>query len=328
MMRCLLRFLAFAALLTGLGPAIAQDGAIDAPAPAPAPTIATPVETVPADTGSAEAGRLDARPALWVVRDADTTIYLFGTIHILRPEIVWFEGPIRAAFDASQQVVVEVVPRPGDEGLMARRGIRTEGAPLSALLPAPHWQRYVQALEAAGLGAAQADQVKPWFAALMLSVAPLDNLGYTPEYGADAVIQAAATEAGKTLTGLETTEEQVGFFDTLPADDQLALLKQTLDEIPSLHVTLEKMIGAWARGDPERLGPLLNETMKGSTLLEKRLLAERNARWADWIKARLDQPGTVFIAVGAGHLAGSASVQHMLRQRGLQAELVRGAQPE
>jgi len=321
MMRCTFRFLPLALLFAPGGGALAQSQAAEPPAPvvAPAPAAA------PAESQTAETERIHVRPALWAVRDEDTTIYLFGTIHILRPQIIWFEGPIRQAFDAAQQVVVEVVPRPGDGELMARRGISPDGPGLSSLLPAPHWRRYVEALRAMGMPVEQFDHVKPWFASLFLSVAPLDNLGYSQQSGADHVIEAAASEAGKELMGLETTEQQVGFFDTLPPDDQLALLKQTLDEIPSLNITLEKMIAAWGRGDPERLGALLNESMSGSALLEKRLLAERNSRWADWIKARMAQPGTVFIAVGAGHLAGPASIQHQLRVRGLHADLVRDA---
>jgi len=315
MMRRKSRLLALALLLA---PATASH-AQEAEAP-PLPPVAAPADAP--SSPEAERPLTHVRPALWVVRDEDTTIYLFGTIHILRPDIAWFEGPVRAAFDAAQQVVIEVVAQPGDEQIMARRGMRLDGPALSTLLPPRHWRRYVDILRSHGMSADQLDHVKPWFASLFLSIAPLGGLGYSPESGVDVTIAAAAREAGKTLIGLETTEEQVGFFDTLPADDQLAMLKSTLDEIPKLGITLEKMIAAWGRGDPDRLGPLVNETMGGSSLLEKRLLAERNARWADWIKARLEQPGTVFMAVGAGHLAGNASVQRLLQARGIRAELV------
>ena len=321
-MRSKFRFLALALLLQGGGGAFARDQAAASPPPAVAPA------PVPAQAPVPEAGQVHVHPALWVVRDADTTIYLFGTIHILRPQIVWFDGPIRRAFDSAQQLVVEVVTRPGDEQIMARRGMRSDGPTLSSLLPEPHWRRLVETLNAVGLPVEQFDHAKPWFASLLLSVLPLGQMGYRSEDGADRTLQAMASTDGKELTGLETTEEQVGFFDGLPDDEQLALLKQTLDEIPSLNVTLEKMIAAWGRGEPDRLAALLNESMSGSALLEKRLLTERNSRWADWIKARLEQPGTVFVAVGAGHLAGPASVQHMLHARGIEAERVRDVPAE
>ena len=110
-----------------------------------------------------------------------------------------------------------------------------------------------------------------------------------------------------------------GFFDDLPDDLQIALLGETLDELPKLQDMIEKMMAAWAKGEPKMLASLLNESVETNPELEKRLLTDRNARWADWIKARLEKPGTVFMAVGAGHLAGEKSVQAMLRQRGLVA---------
>lgn len=271
-----------------------------------------------------EAGTVEARPALWVVRDEDTTIYLFGTIHLLKPELRWFEGPIRAAFDESQEVVLEVAERDekASQNLMMVRALALDGLPLSNRLDETTREAYFATLKKHGVSPILFDRVKPWFAALTITVLPLQSLGYSPESGVDRAIQAEAVKAGKTLIGLETAEEQIGFFEQLPEAVQLTLLKETIAELPKIPDTIERMLGAWGAADVDTLARLLNETTEQSAEIERILLSDRNARWAEWIEDRMSRPGTVFMAVGAGHLAGDKSVQRMLTDRGLNATSV------
>ncbi|MBN8830161.1 MAG: TraB/GumN family protein, partial [Sphingomonadales bacterium] len=161
------------------------------------------------------------------------------------------------------------------------------------------------------------------FATFTLTVLPLRSLGYDPESGADRLIEATARAQGKKLAGLETSAQQIGFFSSLPDALQLELLSETLDELPTLPETIEQMIGAWAAGEPDRLSAIMNESVDSDPVLEKRLLTDRNSNWAEWIKARMDRPGVVFMAVGAGHLAGKGSVQDMLAVRGITTRRVR-----
>lgn len=262
---------------------------------------------------------VDAHPALWVVKDDDTTIYLFGTIHLMKPGIRWFEGPVRSAYDGAQQIVLEVASTDDadDQSKIMRRAMAIDAPTITSRLPEASREKYLTALSSHGLAPILFDRVKPWFATLTLSVLPLRSYGYDPENGVDHMIKLAAIADGKTLTGLETADEQIGFFEGLPEDLQLALLAQTLDELPKLGETISQMIAAWSAGEPEQLAKLMNESVDANPELEKRLLTDRNARWADWIKQRLNMPGTVFMAVGAGHLAGSNSVQDMLEARGI-----------
>lgn len=286
----------------------------------------TPALPVPAKAPAAPAGNIvHAHPALWVVKDADTTIYLFGTIHLLKPDLRWFEGSVRKAFDQSQQVVVEVADKDqaAAQGSIMQRALLLDGPTITSRLPEASREKFVAALQSHNLPPAVFDKVKPWFASITLAVLPLHNLGYDPKSGADHLLQKAALESGKTLTGLETAEEQIGFFDSLPEPVQMTMLSQTLDELPKLGDTIARMIDVWSRGQPDRLADLMNESVNANPELEKLLLTDRNDRWADWIKARLDKPGTVFIAVGAGHLAGKLSVQAMLKQRGIASRLIK-----
>lgn len=268
----------------------------------------------------------DADPALWAVKDKDTTVYLFGTIHVLKPGLSWFDEAVKTAFDRSNEVKLELVMP--DQAAMTKlvmaTGVAPAGAPpLTEQLPADKRPAFTKAVVDMGLPANALDRFRPWLAATQLSIAPLSKMGYDSANGPEAVITAAAKQAGKPLTGLETAEQQLGFFGSLSQPAQLQFLESTVDELPKLDETMATMVKEWADGDPDALAREMNDNLKDSPEVAKVLLTDRNARWAQWIKGRMAQPGTVFIAVGAGHLAGPDSVQAQLAKLGLKAERIR-----
>ena len=267
----------------------------------------------------------DADPALWVVKDKDTTIYLFGTIHVLKPGMTWFDEAVKTAFDRSQQVVLELVmPDPAKmQTLVMATGVAKDGPTLTEQLPADKRAAYAKAVTDLGLPANAFDRFKPWLAATNLSIAPLSKLGYDAANGPEQVITAAAKAAGKPVVGLETFEGQLGIFDGLSKPAQVKLLESTIDELPSANATMDKMVADWARGDPDALAREMNKGLKDSPEVAKALLTDRNKRWAGWIAERMRTPGTVFIAVGAGHLAGANSVQEQLKAYKLDAVRVK-----
>ncbi|OAN58805.1 TraB/GumN family protein [Sphingomonas sp. TDK1] len=271
--------------------------------------------------GSCNAAQTDAKPALWAVRDGDTTVYLFGTVHLLRPDLRWFEGPVRTAFDASDTLVLELVmpPQAETQALLDRLG-RTPGDPTVAALPAPEHARLEGALRQAGLSPQSLDRDEPWLAALTLSLLPLQRLGYDDASGVEQVLRAAAKKAGKRVQGLETAEQQFGYFDHLSAAAQGRLLGDTLAGLPETGATIDAAVAAWSKGDADALAGQLNADLSGNPELRDTLLLRRNRAWADWIATRLQQPGTVFVAVGAGHLAGESSVLALLSRAGRKVE--------
>ncbi|USU08743.1 TraB/GumN family protein [Sphingomonadaceae bacterium OTU29MARTA1] len=274
----------------------------------------------------AAAAANDADPALWVVRDKDTTVYLFGTIHVLKPGLTWFDEAVKTAFDRSDEVKLEIVmPDPATmQGLVQATGVAAPGTPpLTQRLPEAKRAAFTKAVTDLGLPAYALDRYKPWLAATQLSVAPLSKLGYSNSNGPEEVISAAAKQARKPLTGLETPEQQLGFFGSLSDQAQLQFLESTVEELPKLDSTMASMVDDWARGDPDALAREMNEELKSSPEVAKVLLTDRNVRWASWIKGRMATPGTVFIAVGAGHLAGPDSVQAQLAKLGVKAERVK-----
>ncbi|MFC3582111.1 TraB/GumN family protein [Sphingomonas hylomeconis] len=267
----------------------------------------------------------DADPALWVVKDADTTIYLFGTIHVLKPGLTWFDDGVKTAFDASDDLVLEMIQPPAAEmqGIVLKAGFTTEGKTLPEKLAAPDRAAYLKALSGFGLPANALDRADPWLAATQLSLIPVMKSGYDTSNGPETVLSAAAKAAGKKVIGLETAEQQIGYFDTLPETLQIAFLNSTVKDLPEVNKSLAGMVDDWSAGKPERLGKTLNEGMRDTPEIGRVLLTDRNIRWADWIGTRMQQPGTVFVAVGAGHLAGKDSVIAQLKRHKLKAVRVK-----
>lgn len=268
----------------------------------------------------------DADPALWVVKDRDTTIYLFGTVHVLKPGLSWFDEAVRAAFDKSQSVVLEMVQPDAQtmQSIVAARAMSPASAPpLTETLPADKRAAYAKAMADVGLPANAFDRMKPWFAAVNLSLLPLMKSGYDPNQGPEQVLTAAAKAANKPVSGLETAEQQIGYFDALSAPAQVTFLTGTVDELPNIGETMASMVADWSKGDAEALGKLMNDKLKDTPEVAKLLLFDRNARWADWIARRMKEPGVVFVAVGAGHLAGHESVIDKLKPYKLKAVRVK-----
>jgi len=277
--------------------------------PAPTPAAAT----IPAD------------PALWVVKDQDTTIYLFGTIHALKPRLSWFDSAVRKAFDASGQLVLEI-PLPTQEqakAVIVPLAMDATGKPLTQKLSTEDRKVYAAAMAKLGIPETAFDTFEPWFAGVTLAQIELQKAGFNAAEGVEVALNAAATASGKPVSGLETLEQQLGFFHNLPQADQIAFLISSAKEIDKFDATINAMLDRWKAGDAEGLSALMNEDLSSQPNLYKVLLADRNARWADWIDNRLKTPGTVFIAVGAGHLAGKDSVQAYLAKHHLVAERVR-----
>jgi uncharacterized protein YbaP (TraB family) len=281
-------------------------------------TTALPACAQPAPAPAAQ----DADPALWVVKDADTTIYLFGTIHVLKPGLSWFDEAVKTAFDGSKELVLEMVEPDAAtmQGIVMAKAIAAPGtAPLSQQLPESKRAAFAAAVKDAGVPAAAADRLKPWFASVTISFGPIIKAGYDPKQGPEAILSAAAKAAGKPVSGLETAEQQIGFFDSLSQQAQVTYLESTLDELPKGATQLDGMVVDWSKGQTDKLAATMNEAMKDSPEVAKTLLYDRNGRWATWISERMKQPGTVFVAVGAGHLAGDQSVQAKLAAYKLKA---------
>lgn len=265
----------------------------------------------------------DADPAIWVVKDPDTTIYLFGSFHALDGKHDWFNDEVKTAFDASHEVVLEILApeNPAEiQALMAKYAPDTSGKPLSSRLSPEGRAKLHARLAALGAPPTAFDKTKPSFATLSLVVAESQKLGLTGEHGTEAVLTSAAKKAGKTLGNLETMDFQLGLFASMPDALQIAMLESTLKDMDQMPAMSETMKQKWVTGDAAGFAKLMHGMNAQSPQGYKLIFSDRNATWAKWIDDRLDRPGTVFMAVGAGHLAGQSSVQDLLAKRGIKAK--------
>lgn len=289
-----------------IGPAVSAQQAH--PTPQPVETVkATPL----------------AQPALWKVSDEDTTIYLFGTIHLLPKGIEWYDGKVAQAFEQSQELVTEIpeIPQQQTMSVTMQLGALPQGQTLRGTMTKDERAKFEAALHSLKVPAGAFDSMKPWLASVALATIPLMQAGYSLENGVEAQLDQRNKALGHPRSGLETLEYQLGIFDGLSPEAQKTYLFETIDALPDFPKEIDKMVGAWSKGDAQTLAKLLNDGMEEPALY-KALLSDRNRNWSAWIDERLDRPGTVFIAVGAGHLGGKDSVQEFLGKAGIKVERV------
>lgn len=266
---------------------------------------------------------LAAAPQAWVVRDGDTEITLFGTIHALPAGTNWLSPAVAARFDAADTLVLEAILPDDPQALMpliTQIGMPPGLKPMAERLPAAALPKITAAAVAAGVPMATLDRMESWLAAVTLGDAALQGMGVNAAAGVEAQLTARARAQAKPTIGLETAEQQLRFFDGMPQADQTAMLLATLDDVADAKGDMARMLTLWQAGDVDAIARDFDADMRATPLLRQRLLVARNLRWAEWIGGVLKRPGKVFVAVGAGHLGGPDGLLAQLRARGLTPE--------
>lgn len=264
-------------------------------------------------------------PALWRIADADSEIWLFGSVHVLPPELEWRSARVNAAFASADELVLETdTSESGAAELAAltlRLGALPAGETLSARLDEHGRAALADAARKIGADPAALDRARPWLAALQISYGYAIQQGHDPNAGVEMVLAAEARAAGKPIGFLETPEQQLRTLADLSPEDELRFLQATLRQLEAQDDQLDELDAAWVRGDTEALFRVIDPQMKeAGRAAYDALLTRRNAAWADEIARRLEGSGDVFIAVGAAHLIGPDSVVAMLRARGIAVE--------
>lgn len=264
-----------------------------------------------------------AEPALWVVRDADSTLYLFGTVHVLKPGQEWRSPKVTKALSEAQELVLEVkLPdNPAEaQGLFLKYGMDPAN-PLPARLRPDEWEKLKVVAAGMGLPEQALAAMRPWLAAMTLQLAPLSKAGYDPQSGVELKLTADAKASSKPINALETVEQQVRFFADMPPEAELAMLRAALEDVDEAVQQLDGMVTAWAAGEPQKLeDAFVEEFRREYPQLYKVALVQRNQEWARQIEKKLAGSGVSFIAVGAGHLVGPDSVQAELARKGIKSE--------
>lgn len=268
----------------------------------------------------ATARPITATPALWVVRDADTEIVLLGAIHVLPDSVEWRGGRVGGAIARADTLVLEVGDIADPQAQSARflaLGRSDALPPVGDRVPAELRGELARIAGDSGPPLATLDRLKSWAAAVALGGGMWRDIGASREDGVDSVLADIFIRAKKPIVGLETADAQFALFDSLSEADQRVLLARAIVEGHDPKARFAAMLDAWAKGDTTAIAATFGDTMRASPTLADALIGKRNAAWADWIARRMETPGRVLVAVGAGHLAGAGSVQERLQAKGL-----------
>ena len=272
-----------------------------------------------AATGAPAAAR-EKGPALWEVSDKDTTVYLFGTIHLLPKDSRWRTPKFEKAVQTSQSLMIETLIDSANPqqlaGIMAAMGFSSGLPPIADRVPAEKRPLLEAAIAKTKIPRAMFERMETWAAAFTLLGVQFQMLGVEGEQGVEAVLRHSFSAAGKQVGELETNQEQLAFFDRLPEAAQRELLVGSIDNPTEMRTKFDGMLKSWLVGDVSAIGDTFNADLQNSPELKAALLTRRNYSWSQWIERRMAQPGTVMVAVGAGHLAGDESVQRYLQSRG------------
>jgi hypothetical protein len=246
----------------------------------------------------------NADPAIFVVRDADTTVYLFGTFHALDTKTEWFNDQVKDAFEKSDELVLETLIPEGPR------------KPVIGSVAAPAQPLRLPVASSAS-----------FLATTRMAISAGKSQGMQVGNGADMVLRRIAEEEGKPVGGLESLQTQLNMFSRLPPTAPPATAKAGTpvgngNAMENLQKSMAEMQAAWKRGDQSVFVRMLGQVERSSPGMYKLMFVERNAHFADWIAMRMQRPGTVFVAIGAGHLAGKDSVLVRLAERGIESSRV------
>lgn len=284
--------------------------------------IATFLSLALAACGSAAPAK-PTKPAMWKLSDADTTIYLFGTVHVLPKDLKWRTARFDAAVNEAQELVLEIADQ-NDQAAVAQVYRRLASSPdlppVLERVPDDRRERLAALIEKAGLKPEQLNGLETWAVAITIGSSMYRDIGASPGDGVENTLRGSFGD--KPIRGLETTEQQLGYFDTMPEATQRKLLVSMIDDAASAATDFKAMLAAWSSGDTARIARTFDDELRNAPEIAQVLIDQRNAAWADWLKRRLDRPGTTMVAVGAGHLAGKGSVIDLLKRQKLRVQRV------
>jgi uncharacterized protein len=261
------------------------------------------------------------RNVLWTVEGEQNTVYLLGSIHVLRPGDGGLPQAAERAYEDAERLVMEI----DLDDAAADPSAMLATMQQAALLPADKTLRGVlgadyESIRArageSGLDLAMLDRFAPWFVATLLLQMELARRGFLPELGIEAQLAHRAVDDGKPIQGLETAEQQFAVLGGLPLEEQKRFLLMTLEESTQLDAQVDELVGAWQAGDTEALARMLSAEFDDFPELYRPLTEDRNRAWVEQLDGLLDDRDDYLVVVGALHLVGRNSVVDLLRQRG------------
>ena len=270
-------------------------------------------------------GAAHAEPAIWKASDADSKIWLFGSVHLLNEDSVWRTDILETALSEADlfyyEVPLDAEAQAEIQALVQQRGLNGEGETLNGYLTDEQAALLEEIAPSVGLTAAQMQPMKPWLANLTLGVMAIQKAGYNPQSGVEMKLIAETPDARERF--LETPEEQIMILSGGSDEVQAGALQATLEQLRDDPDLFDRMVAAWENGDAEALDTLMVDSMKDvDPAIYEALIVRRNAAWVEDIKALMEGDEDALVTVGAGHLVGEGGVPALLQAEGYTVERV------
>lgn len=267
--------------------------------------------------------RADSLHALWEVHGKHNTVYLLGSIHVLRPEDYPLAPAVLEAYSNAKALLMEInlaeVESAQVQAEMIAGATLPEGRTLPQILGSERYAHAESLARTVGVELSMFDQFAPWFAAEAISQLQLTELGFQAQSGVEMYFLGRARSDGKTIAGLETVHDQMALFEDLSMNEQAAYLLSSLEQARDLPKQVDEMVHAWQRGDTTWFESQLKSDWGRDPALYQTLLAARNRKWIPKIEALLNDDKNYLVIVGTGHLVGRNSVIELLKKDGVGA---------
>ena len=261
--------------------------------------------------------------SLWELHGKHNSVFLLGSIHVLRPADYPLDPAVMRAYASSKSLVMEINLADMDleqlQGEMMASAMLPEGKSLPEVLGAKRYARAETLAREVGVELSAFDQFAPWFAAEAISQLQLMQLGFQPTSGVEMYFLERARSDGKSVAGLETVRDQIALFEGLSMDAQAEYLVSSLEQAHELPKQVDDMVHAWQRGDTAWFNDQLRSELGRDPALYQSVLAARNRKWIPKIEALLNDDKNYLVIVGTGHLVGRNSVIEMLKKDGVGA---------
>lgn len=277
---------------------------------------------IPALSGAGEPPQDGPRHALWELHGRHNTVYLLGSVHVLRASDYPLPPVVEEAYRSARTLTLEIDLDGAGGDLMSdmlSSATLHDGRTLAQVLGAERYARAERLARSIGLDLAPFDGFAPWFAAEAIAQVQLQQLGFEPQSGIDLYFLEQAHHDGKRIDGLETVHDQIGVFEGLPLDAQASYLLESLEKASELPQEADGMVRAWRRGDTAWFEREMTSELGKDPVLYQSLLVTRNRRWISRIEALLADGENHLVIVGTAHLVGKDSVLALLAKDGFSA---------
>jgi uncharacterized protein YbaP (TraB family) len=259
--------------------------------------------------------------ALWELHGKHNTVYILGSIHVLRPSDYPLAPAVLNAYRNANSIFMEVNLAQIDAQRMQTELLASarlpEGKTLAGIMGDARYKRAQVLAQEVGIDIGIFDAFAPWFAAEAISQLQLQQLGFQPKSGVEMFFLERARADGKSVAGLETVHDQIALFDALSMDEQADYLVSSLEEAHDLPKEVDAMVHAWANGDTQWFADQLKSEIGRDPVLYDSVLVARNRKWVPKIEALLNDDKNYLVIVGTGHLVGQGSVIALLKKDGI-----------